>query len=72
MCNIFIIWRKSSDFDSLYSISRKFNINRKDFCSILDNCSLNYDFIVMDQTNPDNVIRLNGYEPIFTFNKKKV
>ena len=70
MCNIFVIWKRSADFESLYQIGRKFNLSKKEFTEILDHCKSRYDFVIFDQSGNPNPIRLNGYTPIEKYNDR--
>ncbi len=65
MSNIFAVWKKSSDFESLYAIGRKFNLDKKTFKEILNHCKSNFDFILFDQTpHIPYSIRYNAYTPL--------
>ena len=70
MANIFAIWKKSSDFDSLYYIGRKFGLNKDEFMSIMNQCKSRYDFILFDMSGNPDKIRLNGYIPISEYNDR--
>jgi hypothetical protein len=70
MCNVFAIWRKSSDYDSLFYIGRKFNMNKEEFMSLMNLCKSGYDFVLFDNSGNPKKIRLNGYLPIGNYDDR--
>jgi hypothetical protein len=70
MCNVFAIWKKSSDFESLFYIGRKFGLNKQEFMQIIQQCKSRYDFILFDNSGSPDKIRINGYTPIKEYNDR--
>jgi hypothetical protein len=67
MSDVFILWKGSSDFDSLYSVGRKMGLSKEEFKSIMNKCQCKYDNIIIDLTaNSPCKVRLNGYTPLDT------